>query len=259
MRRARPPFREQSVNRLVPNMLTVMALIAGLTAIRYGLAGSWERSVVAIIIAAVCDGLDGRIARLLGGSTKFGAELDSLSDVISFGVAPSVLLYLWALNAAGGLGWTVSLLFTICCALRLARFNTKLDDTTQPAWSARFFTGVPAPVAAGLALLPMMISFEIGGGVVDRPIVVAIVMIGVAGLMVSRIPTYSFKRIKVPHHAVMPTLLGVALLIALLVSATWLTMIGVGICYLISVPFSIRAYRRLQRGDEMSPSVVPPG
>jgi len=148
-RRPVPRLRDQSLNRLIPNMLTVMALCAGLTSIRYTLDQRWELAAIAIVIAAVLDGLDGRIARLLDGASKFGAELDSLSDFISFGVAPALLLYYWCMRGAGGIGWVLALLFAVCCALRLARFNTKLDNTDLPAWTSRFFTGVPAPAGDG--------------------------------------------------------------------------------------------------------------
>ena len=138
-------FRDHSFNRLIPNILTLLALCAGMTSIRLGLLQRWELAVAALALAAVLDALDGRIARLLDSSSKFGAELDSLADVIDFGVAPGVLLYLWTMHAGGGLGWAVCLLFAVCCSLRLARFNTKLDNTDLPAWTGRFFSGVPAP------------------------------------------------------------------------------------------------------------------
>lgn len=251
MERPRRRLRGQSINRLIPNMLTVLALAAGLTAMRYGIDGRWQMAVVAILVAGVLDGLDGRIARLLGGATRFGAELDSLSDVISFGVAPAVLLYLWTMNEAGNLGFTVCLLFAICCALRLARFNARLDEPDPNPWAGRFFTGVPAPAGAGLALLPMMLTFQFGTGIFDRPVVAGPVLVVVATLMVSRLPVYSYKRIKVPHHYVVPTLLGVGLLAGLLLSATWATLIGVGALYLVNIPVSLVAYRRLRLAHEV--------
>src|SRR5215510_133097 len=175
-------LRDQSLNRLIPNMLTIIALCAGLTAIRFGLLGHWEKAVFAIVVAGILDGLDGRIARLLNGASRFGAELDSLSDFISFGVAPALLLYYWTLNGLGGFGWALALLFAVCCALRLARFNTRLENTDLPAWTSRFFTGVPAPAGAGLALLPIFATLELGRGLVDRPVVVGPFMLLVAGL-----------------------------------------------------------------------------
>ena len=246
-RRPVPRLRDQSLNRLIPNMLTVMALCAGLTSIRYTLDQKWELAAVAIVIAAVLDGLDGRIARLLDGASKFGAELDSLSDFIAFGVAPALLLYYWCMRGAGGIGWVLALLFAVCCALRLARFNTKLDNTDLPAWTSRFFTGVPAPAGAGLALVPVVATLEFGSGLVDRPVVVGPYMLVVAGLMISQLPTYSFKRIKVPHRHVGIALLSVGALVAFLVSTPWITLLALEAAYIVSLPFSYFAYQRLSQ------------
>jgi len=238
-------LRDHSVNRLIPNILTMLALCAGMTSVRLGLLQHWEFAVAAIAVAAVLDALDGRIARLLDTSSKFGAELDSLADVIGFGVAPSLLLYLWTMHTAGGLGWAVCLLFAVCCSLRLARFNTKLDNTDLPAWTGRFFSGVPAPAAAGLALTPMMASFEFGTGFFDRPLLVGLVMVGVAILMVSRVPTFSFKRLKVRPRSVLPVMIGVGGLIVLVISTPWIAFLGLALCYLATIPISILYYRRL--------------
>lgn len=245
--RPRARLRDQSINRLIPNILTVLALCAGLTSVRFAFQERWEMAVFAIVIAAVLDGLDGRIARLLDGSSKFGAELDSLSDFIAFGVAPALLLHAWTLKSVVGLGWALSLLFAVCCALRLARFNTRLDNADLPAWTGRFFTGVPAPAAAGLALLPMFARFEFGSGFFDHPVVAGGVMVVVSLLMVSRLPTYSFKRIKVPHDYVLPTLLGVGLFAAFLVGMPWVTLMAIGALYIASLPLSYVAHRRLSR------------
>jgi CDP-diacylglycerol--serine O-phosphatidyltransferase len=250
MRRPRRRLREQSINRLIPNMFTILALCAGLTAIRFAVDEKWDAAVIALVAAGIFDGLDGRIARLLGGSTKFGAELDSLSDVISFGVAPAVTLYLWSLTGASNLGWTVALLFAVCCALRLARFNTKLDEVDPMPWAGQFFTGVPAPAGAGLALLPIMLSFELGDTVFRHPAVVAPVMLVVAGLMVSKLPIHSFKKVRVPHNLIVPTLLAVGVLAGLLISATWITLILIGLAYIVNIPLSIRAHARLKRAHE---------
>jgi CDP-diacylglycerol---serine O-phosphatidyltransferase len=250
IRRPRRRLREQSINRLIPNMFTILALCAGLTGIRFAVDERWDAAVIALVAAGIFDGLDGRIARLLGGSSKFGAELDSLSDVISFGVAPAVTLYLWSLTGAATLGWTVALLFAVCCALRLARFNSKLDEPDPMPWAGQFFTGVPAPAGAGLALMPIMLSFELGDTVFRHPAVVAPVMLVVAGLMVSKLPIYSFKKIRVPQHLIVPTLLAVGVLAGLLISATWITLILIGIAYVANIPLSIRAHVRMRRAHE---------
>ena len=157
--RRRPRIKTLPFNRLLPNIVTVLALCAGLTAIRFGYQARWELAVLAIVLAGIFDALDGRLARLVGGSTKFGAELDSLSDFVSFGVAPAVLLYFWTLQHAPGVGWALALLFAVCAALRLARFNTKLGVSDMPAWAYNYFTGVPAPGAAGrLRSLPATLA-----------------------------------------------------------------------------------------------------
>ncbi len=238
-------LRDHSVNRLIPNILTLLALCAGMTSIRLGLLHRWELAVAALALAGVLDALDGRIARLLDTSSKFGAELDSLADVIGFGVAPGLLLYLWTMDTAGGLGWAMCLLFAVCCSLRLARFNTKLENTDLPAWTGRFFSGVPAPAGAGLALTPMMASFEFGPGFYGRPLFVGFVMAVVAGLMVSRVPTFSFKRLKVPPRSVLPVMIGIGLLIVFVISTPWVSFLGIAACYLATIPFSILSYRRL--------------
>ncbi|CAA7612823.1 CDP-diacylglycerol--serine O-phosphatidyltransferase [Magnetospirillum sp. UT-4] len=246
-----------SINRLIPNILTLLALCAGLTSIRFGLHEKWEHAVLAIILAAVLDGLDGRVARLLQGTSKFGAELDSLSDFVCFGVAPAVLLYLWTMQGAGGLGWALVLLYTVCCALRLARFNTMLGQPDLPPYAYNFFTGVPAPAAAGLTLLPMVASFEFGTGFFDRPAVVAVVLTGVSLLMVSTIPTFSFKKVRVPNTWVLPMLLVVGLTAAFLVTEPWLTLAVVGVAYIALIPVAVRAFRRL-RGQAESAAEPPP-
>jgi len=153
----RPKRQRLSLNVMIPNMLTMIALSSGLTAIRFAYEGRWEHAALAILAAAILDALDGRIARLLKGTSKFGAELDSLADILSFGVAPPLMLYFWSLEKLGRFGWILVVLFAVSCALRLARFNTAAEDPNPPAWASTFFSGVPAPAAAGLVLLPMII------------------------------------------------------------------------------------------------------
>ena len=246
--RRSPRIHGLSFNKLIPNILTMLALCAGLTSMRFGLHGKWEQAVTSILVAAILDGLDGRIARLLQGTSKFGAELDSLSDFVSFGVAPAMLLYFWTMQNAGGLGWALVLLFSVCCALRLARFNTMLGEPDLPPFAYNFFTGVPAPAAAGLVLLPMMISFHFGGeGLFASPLVNAVALVVVSFLMVSKIPTYSGKRFRVPHAYVLPMLLLVGVLTAFLVTAPWTTISIVGLGYLGCIPLSIRGFSRLKK------------
>ena len=239
-----------SLNKLIPNILTVLALCAGLTSIRFALHGKWEHAVLSIVLAAILDGLDGRVARLLQGTSKFGAELDSLSDFVSFGVAPAMVLYFWTMQGAGGFGWALVLLFAVCCALRLARFNTMLGNADLPPYAYNFFTGIPAPAAAGVVLLPMVASFEFGDAFFGRPSVVAVFLLGVAFLMVSTIPTFSFKKVRIPNTWVLPVLLIVGLLAAFLVTEPWLTLVVLGFAYLVMIPFSVRAFRRLKRQAE---------
>ena len=256
MKKLRPPgtprkkrFRDLSINRMIPNILTLLALAAGLTAIRFGLDGRWEHAVLAIIVAAVLDALDGRIARLLKGASKFGAELDSLSDFVCFGVSPVLVLYLWTMKDAGRLGWVLVMLFTICCGLRLARFNVMMEDHDAPAWQARFFTGIPAPAGGGLVLLPMVLSFQGGEGFFRQPWVVGIFMLVVAGMLVSTIPTYSFKKLKISQHWILPTMLITAAIAVFLINAPWLTLSVVGLAYICSIPLSYRAQQALQKAE----------
>ena len=255
LRLRRPRIRRQRINQIIPNALTVAALCAGLTAIRFALLGRWELAVFAVIVAGIFDGLDGRLARLLGGTSKFGAELDSLSDFVSFGVAPGVMIYLWTLHAFGGVGWAFVLLFAVCCALRLARFNTAIGDPNPPSWAKFYFTGVPAPAGAGLILLPMMATFELGSGVFDQPIVSAAALVLVASLMISRIPTFSIKQIRLSPEHMLPALLFVGLAAAAVTSAPWTTFLCGGLIYLGSIPVSVWMQREARRS---TPAPMPP-
>ena len=243
------PITSLSLNRLIPNILTLLALCAGMTAIRLALVAKYESATVAIIIAGVLDGIDGRIARLLKGTSPFGAQLDSLSDFVSFGVAPAVLLYLWTMAQLHSLGWVLVLLFGVCCALRLARFNTQIGAELPP-YAYNFFTGVPAPAGAGLVMVPMFCTFEFGSGFFNSPYLNGVVLASVAALMVSRVPTFSFKRFRVPGEWVLPMLLMVGALAAFLTTEPWGTLLVVGGLYIGSIPLSIRSYRRLRRAAE---------
>lgn len=237
-----PRLKGQTVNRMIPNFITICALAAGLTAVRYAILGEWKYAVIAILTAAVLDALDGRMARLLNSASEFGAQLDSLSDVIAFGVAPAFVVYLWALQSTGDYGWVAGLFFAVCCALRLARFNI----TELPPYAYNYFTGMPAPAGACMCILPMVLSFQFSGGVVDQPWLVGLWMVVVAGVMVSRLPTYAFKGLKVPHGFVLPVLACVGLVAAALATKPWLTLSIVAGVYLSTIPFAYVTYRRLE-------------
>src|ERR1700704_2889112 len=243
--RPRRGLRGFSINRLIPNVLTLAALCSGLTAIRFGLQGQMKLAVIAIIVAAILDTLDGRVARRLGVPSRFGAELDSLSDFLCFGVSPALVLYLASLKDAGALGWVVTLMFPMCSALRLARFNTGLlADTPPPAWTGSYFTGVPAPAGALVALIPLVVSFEAEAAWPRHPLVVGAVLVVVGGLMVSLLPTFSFKKGRVPRHLVLPALLGAALMMGVIASSPWIGMSLLGLGYASLIPFSWLPHRR---------------
>jgi CDP-diacylglycerol--serine O-phosphatidyltransferase len=231
-----------------------LALCAGLTSIRFALQERWELAVAAVVLAGILDGLDGRLARLLKGASKFGAELDSLSDFICFGVAPGFILYQWTLSQLGGVGWILVLGFAVCCALRLARFNTALEKPDRPVWAANFFTGVAAPPAAGLALLLMFLNFQELGEFTRSPYLNGAWMCVVAFLMVSQIPTYSFKRIRVRRDLIMPTLLLVGVGAAALATYPWFVLTLIGFAYLASIPLAARGFARLSREQPEAPA-----
>jgi CDP-diacylglycerol--serine O-phosphatidyltransferase len=251
-RRGRKRLRAQPLIHLLPNMFTVLALCAGLTSIRYALDGRFELAVALIVVAGALDGLDGRSARLLKISSKLGAQLDSLADFLSFGVAPAILVYLWSLNQVPAFGWALALLFATCCALRLARFNTELEDTDRPLWMSRFFTGMPAPAAAGCAMIPMLMAFAFQTDWPRAWSLNAVVLIAIAFLMVSRIPTFSIKTVlvRVRPEWILPTLVGVGLLVAALSSAPWHTLLALGVVYLASLPVGWWSAYRLRQRDE---------
>ncbi len=239
---------------LIPNAVTALALCTGLSGVCFAIAGDWERAVAAIIIAGVLDGIDGRIARLLKGQSRFGAELDSLSDVIAFGVSPAVIIYLWSLQYLKGFGWVFALAHVVCCALRLARFNASLDVDNQPHKSAGFLTGIPAPVGAGLALAPIylwMASATLGFGDdfewLRNPAVTAVTTALTASLMISSLPTFSWGSLRIPGSWRLPALVAVALLGGALLSAPWITLSVVVLLYALLLPFSIRSYGRVKR------------
>lgn len=243
-----PQFKGQTLSKLIPNLITVGATCAGLTGVKYALDEKWEFAMIAIIVAGVLDGLDGRMARLLKSASDFGAELDSLSDFAAFGVSPALIMYFWSLESLGRFGWPVALFLVICCGFRLARFNTNLGKL--PPYAYNYFTGVPAPMAAGLAILPMIASTGLEADILREPAVVAIWLIFVALLMVSRLPTYAFKQAKIPHAAILPILVVFGVLVALLTVAPWRTLTVVGVFYLLSFPASVYTYLRLKAEAE---------
>ena len=240
-----------SLNRLIPNSLTLLALCAGVTAMRFAVEGLWDRAVIAVVVAAVLDGLDGRIARALRATSRFGAELDSLSDFVCFGVAPAFAVYLWSLHDTGGFGWALALLFAVCCALRLARFNVGLtQDAVQPAWQRDFFVGVPAPSGGGLVLLPMIFGLQFEAPVFASAWLNGLALVGVAVLMASRLPTFAFKRVRVPGRHVIFALLGVGGYAAFLISTPWVTLGVSGLAYLASIPYAWVVFHRKRKLGE---------
>lgn len=243
---------------LIPNAITVAALCAGLTAVRLAIGGDYERAILAIVVAGVLDGIDGNVARMLKGSSKFGAELDSLSDVTAFGVAPALIIYFWTLNELPGVGWIVALAHAVCCALRLARFNASLDVADQPHKRHGFLTGIPAPVGAGLTLSPMFLTYWIEPDFIDLPrlgaIATAIVVGTVAFLMVSNLPTFSWKSLRVRSEYRIPALVAVALFAGALLSSPYMTLSLISIAYAATIPFSIHSYRKIRRQAAADPT-----
>ena len=248
----RGPFHAISINRLIPNIITLAALCFGLNSIRYALDGRWEAAMLMILIAGILDGLDGRMARLLRASSPIGAQLDSLSDFACFGVAPAMYLYLWTLEDAGRFGWLATLALPVCAALRLARFNAGQAEADAKPVSDNFFQGIPTPSGAGLALLPVLLSFEIGAGIADYPILVGLWVILISVGMVSHLPTYSMKKIRIPHDYKSIAMVGAGLFFVVLVSAPWPTLIAVAFLMMASYPFSFAHYRRLERAAALA-------
>ncbi len=261
----RPRLRGMSFNRMLPNLLTLFGLCVGFSAIRFAIEQRFGAAVIAIAVAGVIDGLDGRLARLLKATSRFGAEFDSLSDFLCFGAAPALVLYLWSLSGWGAFGYLPPLMFTACMALRLARFNAALDEIPHdsdghlPAFrfAANFFTGVPAPAGAAIALLPIYLGLEAaehGGGdlasLARAPALSAAVLVGTALLCISTLPVWNFKNFKVPPHYVIGILLGVIVAAAVLMADPWLGLSLLVVAYLAMLPFSRRSFKRLQAEAE---------
>ena len=250
----RRQVRRERLNRLLPNTLTTLGLCCGFTAVRFGLQEKWEISILFIGAAALFDTLDGRVARLMGGQTELGGQLDSLADAISFGVAPIMLMYLWSLNNAGGIGWAIATLFVACSILRLARFNVASVATNLPVWASNYFSGVATPAAAGMVLLPLILGVETGWDFFRSTWLTLPWTILISGLMIAPIPTYSFKRIRVPKKLVTVSLAGVALLAAALITEPWLTLSALIIAFSASIPFAVLSFRKRQNEDEFKRS-----
>lgn len=251
-----------SFRAFLPNAVTAMALCFGLTGIRFGFAGEWEKALGAIVLAGVLDGMDGRIARLLRAQSKFGAELDSLSDNIAFGTAPALILFFWSLQSAPRFGWTVALALAVCCALRLARYNSRIDAAEQPHKAAGFNTGVPAPAGAGLAFVPIYLWLITGNEQFRQWQLVMPWILFIAALMISSIPTYSWTSIRIRRSWRIFALAGVALLGAALINEPWITLLAVSLVYLATVPLSIASYAKVRRrrgaGSGPAPAAVAP-
>ena len=246
------------IRSLVPNAITVLAICAGMSSLRFAILGVWEGAVLAVLIAGVLDGLDGRMARLLKGASKFGAELDSLSDIVCFGVAPAIIMYSWTLRDVKGIGWLLALIFTTSMALRLARFNTMSHNTDKdPEEQRDFFVGIPAPAAAALVLWPMILYFETGIELLKNPVFCITYMAIIAGLTISNVPTFSFKKMSIKREYVLFYLLGIGVFATLLVTHIWATMSVVGLLYLLTIPLSIIHHRR-RYGKASNDDTPPP-
>ena len=243
---------------LIPNAVTVLALCFGLTGVRLAIAGDWERAVAAVVLAGVLDGLDGRIARMLKGSSRFGAELDSLSDVTAFGVAPALIIYLWSLQYLPGIGWLFALSHAVCCALRLARFNAHLDSDDVPHKKAGFFTGVPAPLGAGLTLSPLFFDHWLDTEFFRQPIVSATIVSVVAFLMISSLPTFSWKAARVKAEWRLLALVAIGLFAGALFSVPWMTLSLISIFYAATIPLSLHQYRQIRQREAQGASPEAP-
>lgn len=236
-----------TLRAMAPNAITAAALCSGLTGIRFAISGQWAPAAVAIIVAGLLDGIDGRIARALKAQSRFGAELDSLADSLSFGTAPAIILYLWSLSAEPRLGWFAALAFAICCALRLARFNAQIDMEEQPHKSLGFLTGVPAPLGAGLAFLPFYLWMATGIQQLREPIVVGPWLVVVALLMISSMATPSWASLRPRRGIRLWVLAFVGLMFAALLLEPWWTLSAIGIGYLVLLPFTLLRYARVRR------------
>jgi CDP-diacylglycerol--serine O-phosphatidyltransferase len=249
-------FRAIPVRVLAPNLITLLSLCAGLTAIRLAIEGKLEWALGAIVFAAILDGVDGRLARMLKGQSKFGAELDSLADFVNFGVVPALILYFWGLKDLRGAGWIACLVFAICMCLRLARFNVMAEDPNKPIWAGNFFTGVPAPAGAIIVMLPIYLNLL---GVAKFSFLAFVYVLFVSFLLVSTLPVFSGKRIgkRVPPEMVLPIFVVVVLFVALLVSYPWEVLSVGSILYLAALPLGWFSYQNYKRKDAEAAAGAP--
>ncbi len=248
-----------TLRAMLPNAITAAALCAGLTGIRFAIDGNWSYAILLVILAGVLDGIDGRIARLLNAQSRFGAELDSLADSLSFGVAPALILFLWSLKELPSFGWFAALAFAICCALRLARFNAGIDTDEQPHKSAGFLTGVPAPVGAGLAFTPFYLWTETGLEIFHNPVLMTFWLATIAVLMISNMATLSWASLR-PRKTIRLGLIAfVGLAFAALLLEPWWTLSAISITYLALMPYGLFKYGRIKRRrrQEQAASAAP--
>jgi len=242
-----PDRRGLSLRAMLPNAITAAALCAGLTGIRFAINEQWGLAILAVILAGVLDGIDGRIARLLNAQSRFGAELDSLADSLSFGMAPAIILYLWALQDLPRFGWFAALAFAICCALRLARFNARIDVDDQPHKSAGFLTGVPAPVGAGLAFAPFYLWMETGEEQFRDPVILAVWLTVIALLLISNMATLSWASLRPRRGIRLGVIVFVAMAFAALLLEPWWTLTTISVGYLALMPYGLLKYGRIKR------------
>lgn len=236
-----------TLRAMLPNAITAAALCSGLTGIRFAIDAQWTYAIALVVLAGVLDGIDGRIARLLNAQSRFGAELDSLADSLSFGVAPALILFLWSLQEWPRFGWFAALAFAICCALRLARFNAQIDTDEQPHKSAGFLTGVPAPVGAGLAFTPFYLWHSTGEDFFREPVLMAVWLTAIAILMISNMATLSWASLR-PRRSIRLGLIALTgLAFAALVLEPWWTLTAISVVYLALMPYGLIKYGRIKQ------------
>ena len=241
------PERGISLRQMAPNAVTALALCVGLSGVRFAFMVYWALAAAAVVLAGILDGLDGRIARLLGAESRFGAELDSLSDVIAFGVTPALITFFWSLQHMPRFGWVLSLTLAVGCALRLARFNARIDDEDQPHKSAGFLTGIPAPVGAGLVMLPLYLWLITDLDLFRHYTVVGPWIVAISFLLISNTATYSWSSLRLRKHIRLEAIALFALTGVALITNPWITLTAISIAYIAMIPFSIRSYAKVKR------------